>query len=284
MFKKLSTSFNLVKVSFKYIKRDGELLVYSIFSLLASMAILATFIWIDIYFLGFIDSLSNPEISESAAEMYMIAYTFVYYLVFSFITFFFNTAIITSVQRRNNGEDNKLWDGLRDAMKNIKSIFIWSLINATVSTILKLIQRKFWEDSLVGGIIVGLIGWAWNILTFFSFPLMIINKVWVKDAIKESGSLFKKTWWERAIIHVWVGLMFFFMFLLLFVIWFGILFSGFVMTGIILLVVGTVFLMILASTTDTIIKTILLYYAQNGVLPAGLENEESIINLAGEKL
>jgi len=284
MFKKLSTSYNLVKVSFKYIKRDGELLVYSIFSLLASMAILATFIWVDIYFLGFIDSLNNPEMSESVSEAYMIAYTFIYYLVFSFITFFFNTAIITSVQRRNNGEDNQLWDGLRDAMKNIKSIFIWSLINATVSTILKLLQKKFWENSIVWSIIVWLVGWAWNILTFFSFPLMIINKVWVKDAIKESGSLFKKTWWERAIIHVWVGLMFFFMFLLLFIIWSAILFSGFILTGIILLVVGTVFLMILASTTDTIIKTILLYYAQNWALPAGLENEESIINLAGEKL
>ncbi len=283
MFKKLSTSFNLVKVLFKYIKRDGELLMYSLFSLIASMAILATFIGVDFYFLGFIKTLTHSEMSEGATEIYMMVYTFLYYLIFSFITFFFNTAIITSVQRRNNGEDNKLWDGLRDAMKNIKSIFIWSLISATVSTILKLIQRKFGEDSIVGSIIVGLIGWAWNILTFFSFPLMIVNKVWVKDAIKESGSLFKKTWGERAIIHVWVGLMFFFMYLIVIAIWVAIAFAGSLIAAIIFVVAFSVFLVILSSTTDTIIKTVLLYYAQHGRLPAGLEHETAIIDIAGEK-
>lgn len=31
-----------------------------------------------------------------------------------------------------------------------------------------------------------------NIATYFSFPIMILEKKWVKDAIKESSSLFKK--------------------------------------------------------------------------------------------
>jgi hypothetical protein len=248
------------------------------------MAILATFIGIDFFFLGFIDSMSNSEAAEGTADLLMIAYTFIYYLVFSFITFFFNTAIITSVQRRNNWEDNKLWDGIRDAKKHLKAIFIWSLINATVTTILKLLQKKFGENSMVGSIIVGLVGWAWNILTFFSFPLMIVNEMWPKEAIKESGSLFKKTWGERAIIHVWVGLMFFFLYLALILLSVLVIYAGLFLTWIVLLVVWMIFLMILSSTTDTIIKTILLYYAQHGKLPAGLEGEESIINLAGEKL
>ena len=60
-------------------------------------------------------------------------------------------------------------------------------------------------------------------------------------------------------------------------------YTGLFLTWIILLVVWMIFLMILSSTTDTIIKTILLYYAQHGKLSAGLEGEESIIDLAGEK-
>lgn len=44
MFKKLSISYNLVKASFKYIKRDWELLVYSLLSLFSTLAILATFV------------------------------------------------------------------------------------------------------------------------------------------------------------------------------------------------------------------------------------------------
>jgi hypothetical protein len=68
---------------------------------------------------------------------------FAYYFIFSFITLFFNTAIITSVQRRNEGKDNKLGDGLKDAMKHLKEILIWSAISAIVTTFLKILQNMF---------------------------------------------------------------------------------------------------------------------------------------------
>jgi len=288
MFNKISTSYNLVKVSLKYIKRDGELLIYSILSLLSSLAILVTFIWVDFYFFGFSETVKEwvnswAETSESTQNILMYVYMFVYYLVFSFITFFFNTAIITSVQRRNNWEDNKLWDGLRDAMAHLKEIFIWSLINATVTTILKALQNKFWEDSIVWRIIFWLIGGLWNILTFFSFPLMIINKMGPKDAIKESSILFKKTWGERAIIHVWVWIMFFFMYLIILILWIAIMVAGLYTTWIVILILGAIFLVILSSTCDVIIKTILLHYAQTGSLPDGLEHNKKIIEIAWNK-
>ena len=237
MFKKLSTSYELVKVSFRYIKRDGELLIYSLLSLLISLAMFMVFVWIDHFYLWLLDNLANwTEAEQSTYEITILVLTFVYYLVFSFITFFFNTAIITSVQRRNNGKDNKLWDGLKDSMKHLKEIFIWSLISATVTTILKLLQRKFWEKSFIWSLIIWLIGWMWNILTFFSFPLMIINWLWAKDAIKESWSLFKKTWWERAIIHVWVWLLFTLIYFIIFFLSVGMIFSWLLFTGIIFMI------------------------------------------------
>lgn len=282
MFKKLSTSYNLVKVSFRYIKRDGELLIYSILSLLSSIAILATFVWVDYFYIWFFESLT-AESWETISEIYVYAMMFAYYFIFSFITFFFNTAIITSVQRRNEWQDNKLWDGLRDAMKHLKEIFIWSLINALVTTILKILQNKFWENSVVWRIIISIVWGLWNILTFFSFPLMIINKMWPKEAIKESWILFKKTWWERAIIHVWVWVLFFFFYLAVILLSIWIIFSGFIVTWIILWIIWIVFLAILSSTCDVIIKTILLHFARHWELPSGLENERSIIELAWEK-
>ena len=282
MFKKLSTSYNLVKVSFKYIIRDGGLLMYSIFSLLASLAILLTFVWVDFFYIGFFESLTE-ESWETVSEILIYSMMFAYYFIFSFITFFFNTAIITSVQRRNEWKDNKLWDGLRDSMKHIKQIFIWSLINATVTTILKILQNKFWENSMIWRMIFWLIWWMWNILTFFSFPLMILNKMWPKDAIKESWTLFKKTWWERAIIHVWVWLLFFFLYLVLIIISILIVSSWLIITWIVIGILWILFLAILSTTCDVIIKTILLHYAKHWELPAGLENEKSIIKLAWNK-
>ena len=284
MFKKLSVSYDLVKVSFKYIKRDGELLTYSVLSLLASLFILITFIWVDHYFMGFMDSIANWTSSDkSVSEVVIYIMIFFYYLVFSFITFFFNTAIITSVQRRNEWLDNKFWDWIKDAMKHLKEIFIWSLINALVTTILKALQNKFWEDSIVWKIIIWIVWWLWNILTFFSFPLMILNGLWPKEAIKESWELFKKTWWERAIIHVWVWLLFFFLYLAVILLWIVIVFSWVFITWIAILVLWIIFLAVLSSTCDVIIKTILLYYAKNWELPSGLEDNKNIIDLAWEK-
>lgn len=280
MFEKIKTSYNLVKVSLQFIKRDWELLTYSIFSLLASVAIFATFAWTGFFF---IDEIEGIEASEGMTDILIYAGVFVYYLVFSFITFFFNTAIITSVQRRINWEDNKLWDGLRDAMKHLKEIFIWSLINATITTILKILQNKFGENSLIWKFVIWIVGWMWNILTFFSFPLMIINKVWPKDAIKESWMLFKKTWWERAIIHVWVGFIFSLLFILVIIISVFLMFSGIIELWIWFLILSTLSLIILSSTCDVIIKTILLSYAQTWKLPDWLENEESIINITKTK-
>ena len=284
MFKKLSTSYNLVKVSFKYIKKDWELLIYSILSLIASLVILATFAWIDLLYLGNIEAIINgAELGSTTSDVIIYVYIFLYYLTFSFITFFFNTAIITSVQRRINWKDNKLWDWLRDAKKHLKQIFIWSLINATVSTILNILQNQFWEKSVVWKIIIWLIWWMWNILTFFSFPLMIINGVWPKDAIKESWILFKKTWWERAIIHVWVWFLFFLLYLLVIILWIFVIASWAIVTWIVLIVLWAILLVILSSTCNVIIKTILLHYAKTWALPQGLEDENKIINIAWEK-
>lgn len=276
MFKKLKTSYELVKVSFMYIKRDWELLIYSIFSLVSTLTILATFAWVQFFFVWDIDAITNQS------DYLLYWYIFLYYLIFSFITFFFNTAIITSVQRRIEWKDNNFWDWLRDSMQHLQEIFIWSIINALVSTILKILQDKFWENSLIWRIIIWLIGWMWNILTFFSFPLMIVNKMWPREAIKESGNLFKKTWWERAMISVWVGLMFFLLGILVVLLSAWIIISGFVVTWIILVVVWIIFLTILSATCDVIIKTILLNYATTWSLPDELWDYKNIVNITKE--
>ncbi len=124
----------------------------------------------------------------------------------------------------------------------------------------------------------------WNILTFFSFPLMIVNNMWPKEAIKESGSLFKKTWWERAIIHVWVGMLFALLFILLFILSMVIIFLWFIITWIVFLILWIIFLTILSTTCDVIIKTILLHYAKSWNLPEDLKGEEKIIDIAWVKL
>jgi len=95
----------------------------------------------EILFFGFM--------GEETTDALIYAYLFLYYFVFSFITFFFNTAIITSVQKRIEGKEVHFGDGLKESMKHIKAILIWSLINSTVNIILKIIQDRVGKNSVV---------------------------------------------------------------------------------------------------------------------------------------
>ncbi len=170
MFTKFSTSLELVKIAFSYIKEEGELFVYALLSFFSSALIIASFVVTDIFYIERLDNLPKDQ-----QQLVMYAVMFIFYLVLYFITFFFNTAVITSVKRKLNGEENKFGDGMRDSMKHTGKIFQWAMVSATVSLILRIIESKFKEDSIVGSIIVKLLGGAWSILTFFAFPMMILQ-------------------------------------------------------------------------------------------------------------
>lgn len=284
MFERIKTWFKLIVISMKFIKRDGELFVYSLLSFLAGLAVLVTFIWADYLFFGNFEALLNENTTETGREAIMWAMTFLYYLVFAFIAFFFNAAIITSVQRRLEGKDNTIGDGFRGAMASIKQIFVWSVISATVSLILKALQQKFGEDSFIGSLIISMIGWAWNILTFFSFPLMVLENKGPKDAIKESGKLFKDTWGERATVSLGMGLFFFFAYVAVLVLWAFLIINSSFLGWFLIIFLGIVILAIVSGTCTTIIKVVLLHYIKTWELPDELKDENGeLLNITVDK-
>lgn len=287
MFKKIKLSFKFLHISFQYMKRDPELIFYTILSMISEILILVSFaiIWYFSWFSEFLKSIEN----ENLVYIISVFLIFMYYFIFSTIAFFFNTAIITSVQRRLSWQENIFSDGIKDAFKNIKKIIIWAFINATVSTFLKLLQDKFWKDSWIWALIIWMIWWMWNILTYFSFPLMILENKSVKESINESSQLFKKTWWERAILNVSISFWIFIIILLLMIIFFASIFmlasSGnfFMIIVLSFLFFTTIIsLSIFSYTATSIINIILLNYAKTWRLPKIMKLED-ILQIAKQK-
>lgn len=181
---------------------------------------------------------------------------------------------------------------MRDAVAHIKQIFIWSLISATVSNLLALIQRFVGTESFIGRIIIGLIGGVWNVITFFTFPMMILENKGPKEAIKESGELFKKTWGERATLFVGMGIIFALAIFGLLALCIGIslLLAQTVDSGIfigaivVLFFIFLIVLILVQSTCESILRVILLHYARKGTLPDGLQDkQEFFVNLSETK-
>jgi hypothetical protein len=263
-----SRSFRLVKESYAVLKKDKELMLFPIISGVAGIILLISFL-IMMFSTSLFGSLGN-----------IISYPliFLYYLLSYFIIIFFNTGLIACVNIRLNGGDPKFKDGIDIAMKNVGKIFAWALISATIGMILRWLSEK---SGLIGRIIIGLIGMAWSLLTFFVLPVMILEKASVTDSIKKSGALFKKTWGENAVGQFSMGLAFF-LFGLLGIIPLVIAVLS-AMSGslpIMVFFVGIAFLYwlilgILNASLNGIFLTALYNYANKGTVVSGF-SEESI--------
>ena len=87
------------------------------------------------------------------------------------------------------------------ANSRLHRLLPWALVSATVSMILSLLERY----GIVGRIVAGLVGLAWNLVTFLTIPILVIEDVGVGDAFKRSKELFKKTWGENVVGQAGLG-------------------------------------------------------------------------------
>lgn len=208
MIKKFVLSYKLTKEALKVIMKEKEILAYALLSLISEAIIIFSFNYGFNFEIDTIKSL-DPNMQN------IITYGFIFftYLVLFFITYFFNCAILSTVKNILDWKENKFGDGIKTSMDNISYIFQWSVVSATVSVILKFIENLANSENgiakLIGTLLVKVIWITWAVSTFFVFPIMILEKKWVKDAIKESSHMFKDTWGERAILDVGTWLFFF---------------------------------------------------------------------------
>ncbi len=191
----ISRGFRLAKASWTVVRGDGELLVLPIVSFVCSLVVMAVF------GLGMV-GIGLPQDGEPVKPaIYVLG--FVMYVLLSFVTIFFNAAVIGTAMKRLKGEDASIKDGLALARQHLGPIFVWALITATVGMLLRALQER---AGLIGRILIGLIGIAWTVLTFFVVPVLLYEEVGVGAAIKRSGSIFRQRWGEQFIGNATIGL------------------------------------------------------------------------------
>jgi Family of unknown function (DUF6159) len=191
----ISRGFRLAKASWGVVRGDGELLVLPVVSFFCSLVVMAVF------GLG-MAGVGLPQQGEQVKPaIYVLG--FLMYVLLSFVTIFFNAAVIGTAMKRLKGEDASIKDGLALAREHLGRIFVWAVITATVGMILRALQNR---AGLIGRILIGLIGIAWTVLTFFVVPVLLYEEVGVGEAIKRSGTIFRQRWGEQFIGNATIGL------------------------------------------------------------------------------
>jgi hypothetical protein len=151
-----------------------------------------------------IESFSNDSVSGNILTYVVL---FFYYLVQYMVIIFANTALVGAAMIRLKGGDPTVNDGVRIATQRMGPILGYAAIAATVGVLLSFLRDQ--QNNLLGRLVVGLIGGAWNIVTFLVVPVLAAENVGPIDAIKRSASLLKQTWGEQIVGNFAVGTIFF---------------------------------------------------------------------------
>lgn len=200
LFSRLSNGWQLANISFATINKNKSLLLFPLFSSLSLVVVLASFFGGTFYFVG--DEISALMDNEQYGPVLGYGLIFLFYLINFFIIVFFNAALIHCAIKVLDGEETSVGEGLSFAFSRIEKIFAWSLLSATVGTLLQLLQNM----GKIGQFVASLLGIAWSVLTFFVVPILVYQNLGVFESVKLSGRLMKEKWGESIAANVSFGL------------------------------------------------------------------------------
>jgi Family of unknown function (DUF6159) len=265
-------SWELAKSSWSVLQADLELLWLPIMSFFATVATAALF-FVPIWTMSQTDSVNGSELSVGPIGWVLIALS---YVALAYVTIFFNTALIHAADERMRGGDPTVKSALRGATKRAGSILPWAIVSATVSVILRAIQER---AGILGRIVAGVAGIAWTLVTFLVLPILVIEGIGVRDAIKRSSEMFKRTWGEQVIANAGISLVSLVAIIaglpVLFLAATGI--TALVILGVGIFVAWIAVVVAVTSALSVVYQTALYHYAANGMPPAAFAN----VNLRG---
>jgi hypothetical protein len=201
MFDRLDNSWQLVKASAAVLRADRELLLFPAISALLSLLVALTFA-VPAFLSGVFTTGPEGRLSVPM-EGYLVG--FLFYVVQYFVIFFCNTALVGAAMIRLRGGDPTVGDGFSIAASRIGDILGYAIISATVGVVLRAISER---SGLLGRLLVGAVGLAWNLATYLVVPVLVVEDVGPFEAVQQSASYLRKTWGEQIVGNAGMGLVF----------------------------------------------------------------------------
>jgi hypothetical protein len=269
---KFRRSFELLKASWHVLSHDKELLWLPVISGFCALVVAASF-GVPIFLTS---NDTTTSTGSSSFQLGVPGYVLIAlaYFVLAYVTIFFNTALVWAANERLDGRDPTLGAALAAARARAGVILPWALVSATVSLIIRAIEER---AGFLGRIVIGLIGMAWSLVTFLVLPLIVLEKVSVGAAIKESASMFKRTWGENVIGQGGIGLVSLLAILVALPVGFVLFATGITALIVAAVVLGTIWIVgvaIVTSALGVVFQTALYRYASSGTVPPGFSEDQ----------
>jgi hypothetical protein len=258
----MSRGFRLARASWTVVRRDRELLILPVVSFLCSLVVLAAF-GAGMFGVGL------PKDGESVSPgIYVLG--FCMYVALAFVTIFFNAAVIATATKRLKGEPASIRDGLTVAREHIGKIFLWALITASVGMVLRAIQER---SGLIGRILAGIVGIAWDVITFFVVPVLLFEPLTVSDSIRRSAHIFRTRWGEQFTGNATIGIAIVLLCIPVLIVG-GLLIAAAPVVGIVFIVLSIGALMAVGSACSGVFNAALYRYATTGESSGAFSEED----------
>jgi hypothetical protein len=133
---------------------------------------------------------SGPSLH--AWPIFLVA--FLYILIVQWIVVFVNSAFYLAADAALQGERLALRAALAQAWKRRWRITQWAFASAVMGAVIQIGREKL---DWVGSLGVTLVDLAWSLATIFAIPVLVRKDVGPRQVLKESITLFKRTWGEN---------------------------------------------------------------------------------------
>ena len=267
---RIKRGWKLSKQSWAVVKSDKSLLAFPIISVVAAI------ITMIIFFGGGAAMAVAIGSPWGALPLVIIgAYLLTVVGVFS------SVALASCATEALEGRQTTVGQGISSARGRMKLIFAWAAVALFVGALIAVIQSLLQEvaGGIVSAIFGGLAGFAWAVATFFVIPVIALDGLGPKEALKTSAHVVKERWGEGVVGSSAIGLITFFVAMLPAIV---MMVLGFVLAGSsavgggLLITIGVlvfVIAMLFQSTITAVFRVALYRYATEGDVIGGFDRE-----------
>jgi hypothetical protein len=266
MFQTIGRTWELARASWRVLMQDKELLLFPVLTFLSVAAIVGIFAAIALG-TGTIDHLRDD--GDRNVRLIDVVLLVLMVVAATFSAIFFNAALVAAAMERLRGGDPNVVSGIRAILPYTHNILGWAIIAASVGLVLQAVRSR--TDGLLGRLVLSLIGGVWAYMTFFVVPVLVAKGYSPVGAIKESGSLFKRTWGEQVTANFGFGI-FYLGALAIVAVPALLLGAAAPIAGIVVGVLLAVLALSAVAATEGIFKAALYRYAAEGVASQGFEH------------
>ncbi len=253
---KFANSKALASASFGVLKSEKQLAAIPLVSAI-TCGVIAVGVGGGVLLTG--DFVSDPAPGQNEFSMTPLSWLFgiIGLFIIGLIAQMFVATLIAAANERLDGGRFTMGQAFSKAAGRTPSILGWSAINSTVGLVLQAIRDK---AGFLGDIVAGLIGAAWNVVTWLVLPIIIVEGIGPIAAIKKSAHLLKATWGENLFAQAGIGIIGFLL-MLPGIIIFGALSFAIPVVGIPLLLVWLVVIGSVMTAIGAIYRTALYRFA-----------------------